>query len=381
MTSGNVAQDSTGTMILTASDVQRLLKDDSADARLDVLNKVSSQYNDKKFVESERDVAEQIFRLLMKDAHLKVRENLAQRIRENPEIPRDIILHLANDHERVSLPILEASQVLSDADLVNIIDSSREVSKLLAISKRPVVSGRVSDALVDTSYPDVVSTLVSNEGASINPRTYDRIIDDFGLEPQVMESIVGRAHLPVAVVEKLISHATDAVASELKKKYKLSDEQIRKDTAGTREDTTLSMLQHEDNPEAIAALVLQMSREGRLTPSIVMTALCRGQHFFFVAALATLAHIPIANAEKLIFDKGGLGFKAIYERTEMPESLFEAVRLLLKVVQELDGDEALPGSLLYANRVVERLLAHAGDEEVQNLPYIMALVRQNVGKA
>ena len=87
------------------------------------------------------------------------------------------------------------------------------------------------------------------------------------------------------------------------------------------------------------------------------------------------------NAEKLIFDKGGLGFKAIYERTEMPESLFEAVRLLLRVVQELDGDEALPGSLLYANRVVERLLAHAGDEEIQNLPYIMALVRQNVGKA
>lgn len=372
--------DSGSTMILTSGDVARLLKDDSAESRLDVLEKVSLGYNSKKFADREREVAEQIFRLLMKDAHLKVREDLAQRIKENPEIPRDIVLHLASDHERVSLPMLEASEVLSDADLINIIDSSREVSKLMAISKREIVSGRVSDALVETHYPDVVSSLMSNDGATISTRTYDRVIEEFAREPQVMESIVSRAHLPIAVVEKLINHATEAVASELKKKYKLTDEQIRRDTSGTREDTTLKMLEHEDNPDAIIALVQQMAQEGRLTPSIIMTALCRGQHFFFVAALATLANIPIQNAEKLLGDKGDLGFKALYERTEMPESMFEAVKLLLRVVKELDGDEVLPGSLLYANRLVERLLAHAGNSEVPNLPYIMALVRQNVGR-
>jgi uncharacterized protein (DUF2336 family) len=378
--SADNASDSSSTMILTTNDVARLLKDDSAESRLDVLQKVSVGYNSNKFAEREREVAEQIFRLLMKDAHLKVREDLAQRIKENPEIPRDIVLHLANDHEVVALPLLEASQVLSDADLVNIIDSSREVSKLMAISKRETVSGRVSDALVETHYPDVVSTLMSNDGATISSRTYDKVIEEFAREPQVMESIVSRAHLPVAVVEKLISHATEAVASELKKKYKLTDEQIRKDTSGTREDTTLKMLELEDNPEAIIALVQQMAQEGRLTPSIVMTALCRGQHLFFVAALATLANIPVENAEKLLGDKGDLGFKALYERTEMPESMYEAVKLLLRVVKELDGGEALPGSLLYANRLVERLLAHAGNTDVPNLHYIMALVRQNISR-
>jgi len=377
MSSNTLAQDE-APLILTSSDVAHLLKDDSADARLDVLNKVSNHYNGKKFGENERAVAEQIFRLLMKDAHLKVRENLAQRIRENPEIPRDIILHLANDHERVSLPVLEASQVLSDADLVNIIDSSREVSKLMAISKRDTVSGRVTDALVETNYPDVISSVVSNEGATISQRTFEKVIDDFSRERQVMDSIVSRAHLPIAVVEKLINHATEAVAGELKKKYKLTDEQIRKDTSGTREDTTLRMLELEDDPAAIGALVEQMASEGRLTPSIIMTALCRGQHYFFTAALANLAHIPLHNAEKLVKDKGELGFRALYERTEMPESMFHAVRLLLHVVQEVSETDAMPGSLLYANRLVERLLAHAGNQEVQNLPYIMALVRQNV---
>lgn len=377
MTLDNTA-DYDGPIILTSSDVDRLLKDDSAESRMDVLEKVSQHYNDKRFADREREVAEQIFRLLMKDAHLKVRENLAQRIRENPDIPRDIVLHLAADHERVSLPVLEASQVLSDADLVNIIESSREVSKLMAISKRSAVSGRVSEALVETSYPDVVSALVENEGATISTRTYDKIVEEFAREPQVMESIVSRAHLPVAVVEKLITHATEAVAGELKQKYKLNDEQLRKETAGTREDTTLKILEQENNPEAISALVEQMGQEGRLTPSIIMTALCRGQHFFFVAALATLANIPTLNAQKLVQDKGDLGFKALYERTEMPESMFEAVKLLLRVVQELEGGEAIPGSLLYANRAVERLLALTGNQDVPNLAYLMALIRQNV---
>jgi uncharacterized protein (DUF2336 family) len=376
----NTARDDIGPVILTQNDVARLLKDDSPESRLDVLDKVSHHYNGKNFAEREREVAEQIFRLLMKDAHLKVRESLAQRIRENPEIPRDIVLHLAQDHERVSLPVLEASQVLSDADLMNIIDSSREVSKLIAISKRPAVSDRVSDALVETNYPDVVTSLVSNEGAAITERTYDKIIDEYSRDSAVMESVVGRAHLPVAVVEKLINHATEQVASELKKKYKLTDEQIRKDTAGTREDTTLKLLVHEDDPEAIEALVTQMANEQRLTPSIIMTALCRGQHHFFVAALAKLAGIPSANAHKLVSDKGELGFKALYERTEMPESMFQAVRLLLQVVQDLGDSEAVPGSLLYANRAVERLLALAGNQEVDNLPYLMALIRQNVSR-
>jgi len=92
--------------ILTASDVERLLKDDSADSRVSVLEKVSKHYNADNFGERERDIAEQIFRLLMKDTVVRVRETLSERIRENPNIPRDIVFHMANDVDSVALPVL-----------------------------------------------------------------------------------------------------------------------------------------------------------------------------------------------------------------------------------------------------------------------------------
>lgn len=366
------------TSILTAADVEALLKDDSTDSRIEVLDKISLQYNMQKFSLREREVAEQIFRLIMKDTQMQVREMLSQRICNNPDIPRDIALHLALDHDRVAVPIIEISEVLSDADLVKIIDSSRDVSKLLAISRRPSVSERVSDALVDTSYPNVISALLDNQKAEISERALAHIADSYAHEPQVIQSMVDRMRLPVTVVERLVARVTESVALELKKKYKLTDAQIRKETTGAREDVTLTLLSQEHDPAMIEALVKQLMDEKRLTPSIVMTALCRGQRYFFVYAMAQLAHIPAKNVEKLITDKGGIGFRALYDRTEMPASMFEAIQILLRVVQDLEGSEVIPGSLLYANRVVERMLQLTGDRDVENMPYLIALVRQNI---
>jgi uncharacterized protein (DUF2336 family) len=364
--------------ILTQSDIDRLLKNDSPDSRIEVLDKVSLHYNAHQFSPREREVAEQIFRVVMKDTQMQMREMLAQRICSNPDIPRDIVLHLALDHERVAVPVLEISEVLSDADLVKIIDSSRDTGKLLAISRRPAVSERVSDALVETSYPNVISALLDNQGAAISDRTLTHIADSYTHEPQVLQSVASRVKLPLTVVEKLVVHVTESIAQELKKKYHLSDSQIRKDTMSAREDVTLTLLSHEPDPVMVEALVKQLAEEKRLTPSIVMTALCRGQLYFFIYAMAQMARIPAKNVEKLVTDKGGLGFRALYDRTEMPASMFEAIEILLRVVQELQDNEAIPGSLLYANRSVERMLALAADREVENLPYLMALVRQNV---
>lgn len=368
-------------MILTQTDVERLLRDDSHESRIDVLEKVSGHYNNEAFAEREREIAEHIFRLMMKDTTLQVREALANRIKENPTIPRDIVLHMAADTDRVALPILGASSVFSDADLLRIIEGSGELSKLTTIAGRNGVSERVSEALVETNYPQVVSTLVNNETAKISERTFGKIIEEFAREPEVMEAMVDRQPpLPVAVVEKLISHATAAVAAQLKEQYQLTDAQIARDTQGTREDTTLKLLSGDLGLDEIEQLVAQMADENRLTPSIVMSALCRGYLNFFRSAMARLANVPTHNAAKLLGDKGDLGVRAVYMRSGLPDSMYEAVRLLLQVAHLLEGGDAKPGTSLYANRMVERLLALAQDQEVENLPYVMALIRQNTGR-
>lgn len=363
---------------LSASDVEMLLRDDSADTRVKVLEKVSSEYNSETLRPSEAVVAEQIFRLMMKDVEVRVREVLARNVKGNPSIPRDIILHLAKDIETVAMPVLEASEVLSDADLIQIVESSREVGKLVAISKRPRVSSRVSDSLVETHYPQVVKSLLSNKGAQISEESYTQIIEEFSNDSAITEAMVKRAKLPVRVVEKLIQHVSVSLAQELQNKYHIGAASIQAEAKETREEATLSMLSADMPQSSLDELAMQMLANGRLTPSIILTALCRGHLGFFETALSKLARIPVVNVRKLLLDRGALGFPALYEKTGLPESLKEAVRILLSVVRELQGNGQSPGTVNYANRVVEQLLSYAGEREVDNLPYIIALIRQNV---
>lgn len=367
-------------VILTPSDVERLLKDDSPASRVSVLEKVSGHYNVNGFAEREREIAEQIFRLLMKDVATQVREQLAERIKENPDIPRDIVLHMANDVDSVSLPVLKATSVLSDADLVNIIEASRDLNKLMVISQRDTVSERVSEALVETSYPQVVSSLLSNENAAISTRALEKIVEEFRSEPNVIQSMVARKSLPLTLVERLVSEASDAVAAQLKKQYNLSDAQLSKDTTGSQDEFMLRMLQHNNNENEVVALVAQMAQRDRLTASLVMTALCRGQLPFFTAAMAYFSNIPFVNARRLIDDKGDHGFRGIYEKSGLPDSMFQAIRLILQTVKSMENDEAIPGSLLYANHLVQNVLAAAGNREIEYLPYFLALIRQNISR-
>ena len=363
-------------IILTQSDVEELMRSDSADARITVLEKVSEGYNAAAFAEREKEIAEHIFRLLMKDATQKVREVLAGRVKDNDVVPHDIVRHLADDTPSVSLPILQDSKVLSDADLVRIVENSRELSKLNAIAGREDVSNRVSDALVETNYPQVVSTLLSNDTAEISERTLGRIFVDFNREEAVMDAMVSRSELPVAVVERIISKASEEVAAQLKEQYNISEEEAAKDTEGGRELATLQLLATQPTEEEIEQLVAQMAEESRLTPSIVMTALCRGYMQFFRAAVAQLSNVKTENVAKLLADKGGLGFDALYTRSGLPDSMASAIRALVQVAQLLEEEGIPAGSASYANSAVERLMAIAQEQEVENLPYLMALIRQ-----
>ena len=360
---------------LSKGDVEQLLVDSSADSRISVMSKIADKYNGGEFQEKEFIFAEQIFRLMMKDAEVKVREALSHELKANGDIPRDIVLHMAKDVEQVSLPVLEASDVLSDADLVQIVESSREVSKLMAIAERGQVSGRVSEALVESQCEEAVENLLKNEGAEIPEDTYDQILTEYADSENITGAMSERAAIPANIVEKLVHFVSDTVAANLKEKYDIGDVSVGRES---REATTLDLLSYNQPDEEIDRTVIQMINSGRLSPSMILSALCRGHLSFFEISLARLAGIPRANARKLIHDKGPLGFKALYSKTQLPESMFDAVRLLMQMVKIMQDEGISPGGAQYANELVNRTLEAAKDRDIENLPYVIALIRQAV---
>jgi uncharacterized protein (DUF2336 family) len=366
-------------LTLSAEDVNRLLTDTTHGARMDMTHKIGAAYNGKAgqpLGAREIIVAEQIFRLLLRDTEVAVRAALSQYVKDSPTIPHDIVRKMAQDVEEVALPILQFSEVLSDEDLLELINAQEEVSRYLAISRRRVVSDHVSEKLIEKGTEEVVNALVNNSGAIISEVSFSRIIEVHKGNENMMHAISRRAYLPTATVEKLIGVVSSTLGDALKQKYKQSHGVIEKEVEKTREGETLQLIRHTHTEHDIQKLVAQLQATGRLSPSIILSALCQGDFSFFENSLAHLSSIPVLNARKLISDRGELGFRAIYNKSGLPEAMFPAVKLLLKIVRELDSEGEKKGGGRYANRIVERILHYSEDGQTENLSYIIALVRR-----
>jgi hypothetical protein len=85
---------------------------------------------------------------MVTDAEAKVRAALSRHLTTSSDLPRDVALSLARDVEEVSLPFLETSSVLNDADLIEIVRNAG-VAKQLAVARRAHVSDELASAIVD----------------------------------------------------------------------------------------------------------------------------------------------------------------------------------------------------------------------------------------
>ena len=157
---------------LTEGDVARLLRDPSGSVRAETAARLAREFDAGDFTESERQLAEDIFRLMIRDAEVRVREALSANLKQNPLVPHDIALRLASDEDAVALPMLQFSDVLTSADLLDIVRSQGN-ARQLAVAQRAHVDTAVADALVDLGSEDVVAALVGNDQEVVNDFLHD----------------------------------------------------------------------------------------------------------------------------------------------------------------------------------------------------------------
>lgn len=348
---------------LTEEDVQRLLADRSGTTRAETAAKIASQFGETGLSDKERVLAQEIFRVMVKDAEVRVREALAQNLKENAAVPHDVALALAKDVDSVSLPMLQFSEVLTDDDLIELV-RSQDPTKQVAIAQRRRVSEKVSDALVETHDEAVVSTLVSNVGADLSEGSLQKVVDEMGSSESVQEAMVGRPKLPVTVTERLVTMVSEKFRDRLAASQDLPADMATDLILQSRERATVTLSTESDDDE-VENLIRQLHENGRLTASIIMRALCMGDVRFFEAAMSRLTGLPLINVRQLIHDSGRLGLKAIYEKAGLPEAQYPAARAAIDVARETDYDGLANDRERYSRRMIERILTQYGDLGVE----------------
>ena len=223
--------------------------------------------------------------------------------------------------------------------------------------------------------------LVGNDGAELTEPLLQRVLERHGADETIQAPMAQRAHLPLTVLERLVTAASANLREILAKRTDLPAHLASELVLGTRERATATLM----SPESIAAeafaLAQQLHRGGRLTSNLVVRAVCLGDLAFVEAAFAVLADIPIHNARLLIYDAGPLGFKAIYERCKLPPELLDLMRIGLRVAQQTGFDGGENDRERHSRRTLERILTQYENIGSEDLEYLLGKLRAAAGVA
>ncbi len=164
-----------------------------------------------------------------------------------------------------------------------------------------------------------------------------------------------RHSLPITVSERLVAIVSDEFQRHLVKVHALSPGVASDIVLRSREHAIIRLSMGSSEAE-LARMVDQMHHSGRLTPTLMLRALCTGDIAFFEAAMAVKGDVPIGNAQILIHEGSRRGLAGLYRKAGMPENLFEAICAAIDVVDETGFDGDARDLERFRARVITRVL-------------------------
>lgn len=342
---------------LSIGDVERLLADPSPAARADTAAKVARAYSAPTLSETERQLAQAIVAALSRDAELRVRQSLAEHIKDNPDLPSEIAIRLARDVAAVAVPVLRHSPIFSDEELIELLQAVSPQHQM-AIAGRARVSAAVSDALVSHGAEPAVAVLMGNRGAEVSAPMMERALDRFPDSRALGEALARRPGVPPKFVARLVALVSDELRETLITRYRIPPAMAADMMMQMRERSLLGLLGEGAAPASLADLTYDLYRRGQLSPGLLLRALAGGDTAFFEQALAQLCAIPLRNAQLLIHDPGGRGFRAIYDRCGLPGEFFAMADAVVEMAR---GQQSGADRAFFVEAVTTRMLAEFAD--------------------
>jgi uncharacterized protein (DUF2336 family) len=355
---------------LTQDDIRRLIRGDRPEERAQAANKICRRIDAQDLSGENRAYAHQILGMLADDAAVLVRKALAQTLQNSPNLPHDLAIKLARDVEAVATPVLRNSPILTDEDLVEIVLAGSP-QKQVAVAGRARVSEGLTEVIARYGCQEAVEAAALNEGASFSDHAYLTALDRFAESDQVKGALISRTHLPPHITEKLVAMVSGELFDRLVNKHELPPQLAIEIASGARERATLDLVEQAGLSSDPERFVQQLHLNGRLTPSLLMRAMCLGHMTFVEYALSELAGVPRSKAWLMLHDAGALGLKTLFDRAGLPAGMYNAFRMAVDVFHKTEMDGGDGDRSRYRQRMVERVLTQFQAIPRADLDYLL----------
>lgn len=310
-----------------------------------------------------RNMTYEALALLARDQITRVRQILAEALKDVANAPPELIRALAHDSElEVSSPVLQFSPVLTDEDLLEIINSSPMSGKLTAISKRESVGANVADAIARTDDIEAIAVLLANPSAQIREETLDMLLDRAPDHEEWHGPMVRRPQLSARAATRLARFVAESLLQLLQERPDLDPETkaavaavVRRrveeggaDMADFHRGATVVPAPQPAVGEGPMDVAARLFKAGQLEEQAIMSAIASGDEDFVAAALATRASLPFALAQKIITTRSSKGMTSLVWRARLGMSIAVLAQIRLAKIAPSDvirpkaGSQAFP---------------------------------------
>ncbi len=316
-----------------------LVKDADNDVRGDLAKKIallapglSANEQDKM-----RQMAYQSLDALARDQVTRVHQILSEALKDIGDAPPDVIRWLASDMEQVvSGPVLQYSPVLTEDDLLEIIDNNPSTGNLPALARRDEVSATLAEVIAATYDEEAVALLLKNPSAQIREEMLDRIIDRAPDIDPWHEPLVHRPILPGRAAVKLARFVAHNLLEILRQREDLEPEvldEVRK-VVDQRLEEEAPEKAEDEKTSATDALekIKQLHAEGGLDEEAVSDMLKTGDPEMTIAALAVLSSLKVDSVRSVISNRSAKGIVSISWKAGLSAKIAETLQKELALI-------------------------------------------------
>lgn len=264
-------------------------------------------------VDTLRRMTYQALEKLARDQAVKVRQIVAETLQDMADAPPEVIRHLAEDSELVvCAPVLENSPVLTDRDLIQIINLNPADGSISAISKRTTLPDEVMESIFASNDTAAVAELLGNASVSIKEDLLERICDKSRTVKSLQTPMIHRPQLPKGVALRLADFVAEHLIKALLNRKDLDPgiaDAVRREVS-----SRLDIAAEEEaaaEHESAYAKAKRLHDEGKLEVAMVNSALKAGQKEYAMAALAVLADVSMRAVENVASSGSAKGLVAL----------------------------------------------------------------------
>jgi uncharacterized protein (DUF2336 family) len=336
--------------------IRQALQGTTAEKRANAVQKLGREIRSAQMTEAEQAFALTLMDRICADISALVRRALSVTLQNSPNLPRQIARTLIADIDSIAVPILSSSPVLTDDDLMDVLNS-KAAKKIRAIAQRHTLNLHISHAIVSFGDGMATARLAANDGALISSDTAELIAELHADDDLIREAALSRHDMPPTVIAKLIEHSTDKIDVVLKTYPGISDTRAAQISQNTGERAR-SFVIGEDWPEdRLRDYARSLDKSGKLTPRLVLRSAGRGDMRFVIAALSVLAGQTIEKTRLMVMSSTGLGVKAVALRARFTVPQIELLTACIRTYLSVERENRALTPSHFQLTVAERLLS------------------------